>query len=115
MKQLFVISKNGTSFILIVVVGFYLLARILGECSTIQFPPALFFFFFFEVVINSRSLIPLIIQDQSTVAQRAETNVAECSLTSCVSARFLIGFHSMPRQRHSQPTLTSLGQGCMRV
>ena len=74
-----------------------------------------FFFFFFEVVINSRSLIPLIIQDQSTVAQRAETNVAECSLTSCVSARFLIGFHSMPRQRHSQPTLTSLGQGCMRV
>ena len=54
-------------------------------------------------------------QDQSTVAQRVETTVAECSLTSYVLARFRIGSHIMPKQRHSQSTPTSLGQGCMRV
>ena len=38
-----------------------------------------------EVVeISSRTLIPLLGQDQSTVAQRAETTVTECSLTSRV-------------------------------
>ena len=52
-------------------------------------------------------------QDQSTVAQLAETTVAECSLKSFVC--FLIGSHTMPGQRHSQPTQTSLGQDCMRV
>ena len=31
-----------------------------------------------------------------------------CSLTSCVSAHFLVGSHTMPGQ-HSQPTLTLLG------
>ena len=46
------------------------------------------------------------------MAHRTETTVAECSLTSSVSARFLIGSHAMPAQRHSQPTQTSLGQGC---
>ena len=35
-----------------------------------------------------------------------------CSLTSCVWARFLTGSHTMPGQRHSQPTPTWLGQGC---
>ena len=54
-------------------------------------------------------------QDQYTVAQRAETTAAECSLTSCVWARFRIGSHTTPGQKHSQPTPTSLGQGCMRV
>ena len=55
-------------------------------------------------------------QDESTVAQRAETTVAECSLTSCVWARFPIGSHTMPGQRHSQPTPTSLSQGvCQEV
>ena len=43
-------------------------------------------------------------QDQSTVAQRAETTMAESSLTSCVSARFRIGCRTMPGQRHSQPS-----------
>ena len=52
-------------------------------------------------------------QDQSTVAQRAETTVAECSLTSCLWDLFLIGSHTMPAQRLSQPTPTSLGQRCM--
>ena len=57
---------------------------------------------------------------QSTVAQRAETIIAKSSrlwpnLTSCVWARFRIGSHTMPGQRHSQPTPTALVQGCMRV
>ena len=54
-------------------------------------------------------------QYQSTVAQRAETTVAECSLTICVWVRFQIGPHTMHGQRHSQPTPTSLSQGCMRA
>ena len=54
-------------------------------------------------------------QGQSTVAQRAETIVAKCSLTSCVCARFLTGSHTMPEQQHSQSTLTLLGLGCMLV
>ena len=37
--------------------------------------------------------------------------VAECFLTSCAWARFLIGSHTMPGQKDSQPTPTSLGQG----
>ena len=41
--------------------------------------------------------------------------MTECSLTSCMWARFLIGSHTMPAQRHSQPTPTSLGQRCMSV
>ena len=45
------------------VVAFSSLARILGECLTIQFPTALFFLlfflFFFEVEISSRTLILL--------------------------------------------------------
>ena len=40
--------------------------------------------FFFKVEISSRTLIPLFGPDQSTVAQRAETTVTECSLTSNV-------------------------------
>ena len=38
--------------------------------------------------------------------------MAECFLTSCVRARFWTGSHTMPGQRHSQLTPTSLGQGC---
>ena len=39
--------------------------------------------------------------------------MAECSLTSCMPARFWIGSYTLPEQRHSQPTPTSLDQGCM--
>ena len=62
-----------------------------------------FFFlsFLYKVEISSHTLIPLFGQDQSTVAQRAETTVTECSLTSCVSSRFLIGSHTMPGLQHS--------------
>ena len=35
------------------------------------------------------------------MAQWTETTVTECSLTSCVWARFRIGFHTMPGQRQS--------------
>ena len=45
--------------VLVVVVAFSSPAKILGEWSTIHFPPALFFFFFFQVKISSRTLIPL--------------------------------------------------------
>ena len=57
-----------------------------GECSTIHSPPALFLFlfcFFFgsgDYLAHTNST--LLCQDQSTVAQRAETTVAKLSLTS---------------------------------
>ena len=63
-----------------------------GECSTIYSPPALFFFFLWRLA--RANLFHSIGQDQSTVAQRAETIVTEFSLTSCVGARFLIDAHS---------------------
>ena len=59
------------------------LANILGDCSTIHSPPA-FFIFILKVEINSCTLIPLFRQGQFTVAHRAETTVAEFSLTSSV-------------------------------
>ena len=70
---------------------------------------------FFRSESSRSNLFHSLGQDQSTVAQRAETTVIECSLRSCLWARFLTGSHSMPGQRHSQPTLTSLGQRCMHV
>ena len=60
---------------------------------------------FLKVEISLCTLIPLFRPGQSTVAQWAETTVAKCSLTSCVWAHFLIGSHTMPTQRHSQPSL----------
>ena len=77
----------------------------------------LFFFLFFKVGIRSRTLIPLFRPESvhSSSVIEAETIVAEYSLTSCVRARFPIGSHTMPAQRHSQPTPTSSGRGCMRV
>ena len=71
------------------------------------------FSFFFKVEINSRTLIPLF--RPGSVAQRAETTVTECSLTSCVRARFLTSSQTVPGQRHCQPTPISLGQRCMRA
>ena len=80
-----------------------------------QFIPCLRFLIFFKVEISLCTLIPLLCQDQSTVAQWAETTVTKCSLMSCVWTCFLISSHTMPGQRDSQPILTSLGQGCVRV
>ena len=71
MKQkyctMYILSDKKRDVGLVVVVAFSSLARILGECSTIQSPPA-----------------PFLGQDQSTVAKRAEKTVTECSLTSFV-------------------------------
>ena len=56
--------------------AFSSLARIWGKCLTIlRF--SFSFFSFFEVEISSRTLIHFLCQSQSTVAQWAETTVAE--------------------------------------
>ena len=51
-------KKNTEQQLVRLVMAFSSLARILGECSTIHSPPALFFFLFFKVEISSRTLIP---------------------------------------------------------
>ena len=64
-------------------VAFSSFARILGECSTIHSLPALLK----KKKKRKLALAPLfhsLCQDQSTVAQRADTTVAGCSLTICV-------------------------------
>ena len=81
-----------------VVMVFSSLARILGECSTIH-SLLLLFFFFVKWRLGRTHWFYSLGQDQSTVAQRAETTVAKCSLTNCVWAHFWIGFHTMHRQR----------------
>ena len=68
---------------LMVEVAFFLACEELGRMFDHSFP-ACACFFIFKVEINSGTLIPLFCQNQSTVAQRAETTVAECSLSSCV-------------------------------
>ena len=73
-----------------VVVAFFFHARILEECSTIYSPSALFFFFFFKVEIRSRTLIPLFSPGSVYSGSSSEKTVAECSVTSCVWALFLI-------------------------
>ena len=78
-----------------------------------QSPPELFFFFLKWRSARAHQLHSLS-QEQSTVAQRAETTVAERSLTSCGLVP-QIDSHTLPGQRHSQPIPTSMGQGCMRV
>ena len=86
----------------LVVVAISSLARILGECSTIHSPPALFFslFFFLMWRLARPHLFHSVYQDQSTVAQRAEMTVAKWSLTG-VWAHFQIDSNTMPRQWHS--------------
>ena len=71
------------------VVAFSSHARILGDYLTIHSLPAPFSLSFFfkkkkKKEISLRTLIPLTGQDQSTVAQQAETTVTERSLMSYV-------------------------------
>ena len=75
-----------------------------------RFIPHLHFFssFFLKWRLAGADLFYSLGQDQSTVAQQAETTMTKCSLMSCMWARFLIGSHTMPGQWHSQPTPTSL-------
>ena len=56
-------------------------------CAVFSF----FLFLFFEVEISSRTLIHSLCQDQSTLAQRAETTVAECSMHDKVVCELLSG------------------------
>ena len=63
--------------------GFFHACEDLRECSIVH-PLSALFFFFFEMEISSRTLIPLFMPESVPVAQRAETTVAEFSMTSCV-------------------------------
>ena len=65
--------------------------------STIHSPPVLFFFFNLKWRLARANSFHSLGQDQSTVAQRSETTVAECSLTSGVRARF---FGRFPHDAH---------------
>ena len=59
------------------------------------------------------SSFPFLVQNQSTVVQQTEMTVAKCFLISCMWAHFP---HRFPHSRHhSQPTLTSLGQGGIHI
>ena len=98
----------------LVVVTLSSFARIFGRMLYHSFPACAFFFFFKWRSARAHKFHSLC-QHQSTMAQRAETTVAECSLTSCVWIRFRIGFRTMPWQRHSQTIPTSLDKSFMRV
>ena len=93
----------------------WLFRRLLGSWENVRpFILRLPFFFLKWRLARAHSFHSLC-QDQSTVAQRAESTLAGCSLTSCVWTHFRIGSHTMPGQRHSQPSPTSLGRMCMHV
>ena len=76
MVSLHLLEKGGD--------GFFFACEDFGRMFNHSFTACAFFVFFFEVVISSRALILLLCQAQSTVAQRADTTVAERSVTSCV-------------------------------
>ena len=61
------------------------------------------------------TLIPLLGQDQSTVAQQAEVTVARVFPDELSVSSFHTCSHTMPAQQHSQLTPTLLGQGRIRV
>ena len=106
-------SDKETYIVVVVVeVAFSWRTRILGECSTIHSPPALFLFFFFCFLwrLARAHYFHSSGQDQSTLAQQAVMTVTKCSLTSCVWACFLTGSHTMPGQQQNQPIPTLLGQ-----
>ena len=94
--------------------GFFIACEDIGRMFEHSFPACTFFKFYLKWR-SARTLIPLFTPGSVHMAQWAETTVAEYSLTSCVWAHFQIGSLTMPGQLHSQPTLTSLSQECMRV
>ena len=71
-----------------------------------QFVPRLRFFFFFKWRLACAHYS--VGQDQSTVAQRAETTVTECSLTSCVSKRSTC---SVKTKQTKQPAASRKSRG----
>ena len=88
------------------IAAFFSFVTFLGKCSTIHSPPVLFLKWRLACANQFHFLHPV----QSMVAQPAETTVVKCSLVGCVR-----GSHTLPGQPHSQPTPTSMGQGCMCV
>ena len=102
--------------------GFFLACQDFGRMFDNSFPH-LYFFLFFKVEISSCKKWRLaqanwfhsLGQDQSTVVQQAERTITMRSLTSCMWAHFLIDSHTLPGQRHNQPTPTSMGKGCITV
>ena len=58
------------------------------EFSKINSRLRFFFLLLFNLEVSSRTPISLLGQDHPTVAQRAETTMADCSLTICLWARF---------------------------
>ena len=99
---------------MVVVAAFSSCARILEEWLTTHSLPMLFLCLWVE--IRSRTLIPLL---RPGSVHNGSASWNDCGwafpdkLQSCMWARFLIDSHAMPGQRHSQPTPTSTGQGCM--
>ena len=76
----------------------------MGKGFTVHSLPALFVCLSGDQLAHTNSTI--FGQDQSTVAQRAETTVAECFPDElCVSSLSLISSHTMPGQ-HSWPFST---------
>ena len=65
---------------MMVVVAFFHACKDSGRMFNHLFPPALFFFFLKRKLACAHQF-HLLCHDQSTVAQRAEMTVAECSLT----------------------------------
>ena len=102
----------------VVVVAFLSHARIWGECSTTDSPPMLFFFLlvvFFLSIYGDRScaLIPLFKPGSVHSGSVSRDNCGRVFLDELHVSSFHDSSHTIPGQRHSQPTPTSLGQGCM--
>ena len=79
-----------------------------------------FFFFFlslfsFRMEISSRTLIPLLRPGSVNSVSASWDDCGRMFPGELRVSTFRIGSLTMPRQRHSQPTPTSLCQGCMRV
>ena len=64
--------------------GFFLAGEDFGRMFNHSFPVCIFFFFFVSGNYRAHTDFHSLCQDQSTVAQFAETTVADYSLTSCV-------------------------------
>ena len=71
------------------------------------------FFFFFEVEISSSALIPPFM---SRSVHSGSASLDDCGRMFSDKLRVMSSFlDRFPGHQHSQPTPTSLGQGCMRV
>ena len=95
--------------------SFFLACKDFGRIVQQFIPHLRFNYFFLKWRLANAHYFHSLGQDQSKVAQRAQTTLTECSLTCCVRARFPIGSQTMPGQRPSQPTPTSLGPGCVSI